>query len=411
MCGKSTLLTKNMDNQQLRRLLAQYFNNTISRADCELLLQYLDEADFAPVSAIIDDVLKTEQPAAPFEPGLQQRIYDRLTADIQERQKAALSQPTAVGRPLGRWTRIAALWIVAIAASLLLYVRLSDPAARAVRETAATPDDILLPDGAQAMLTLANGKTLVLDDSMHGVLASQAGTAIRRTADGSIQYDSRAMEATGQPPPYNTFSTPKGHSHRLILPDGTRVWLNTASAIRFPVAFTGSERTVTLVGEAYFEVAHDPSKPFHVLANGSTIQVLGTHFNVSAYADDARVVTTLLEGAVNVSRDGRNIALNPGEQAIVDGHTGRMWQSQADMQSVMAWKNGYFRFNDEGIESIINKVSKWYDIEKVAYQGQFNDRFTGTFQRSKSITQLFNHLERIAPIKFRIEGKEVVIMK
>src|SRR5690606_31198077 len=143
----------------------------------------------------------------------------------------------------------------------------------------------------------------------------------------------------------------------------------------------------------------------------STIQVLGTHFNVSAYADDARVVTTLLEGAVNVSRDGRNIALNPGEQAIVDGHTGRMWQSQADMQSVMAWKNGYFRFNDEGIESIINKVSKWYDIEKVAYQGQFNDRFTGTFQRSKSITQLFDHLEQIAPIKFKIEGKEVVIMK
>src|SRR5690606_35237757 len=135
-------------------------------------------------------------------------------------------------------------------------------------------------------------------------------------------------------------------SHQLVLPDGTHVWLNTASAIHFPVAFTGNERHVTLIGEAYFEVAHDATKPFKVTANGSTIRVLGTHFNVSAYADEPRVVATLLEGAVDVAGAGSRVVLKPGEQAIVDEETGRIWQEKADIQSVIAWKNGYFRFND-----------------------------------------------------------------
>jgi len=407
-----------MDTQQLRRLLAQYFDNTISRSDCELLLQHLDESDSAQLSAIIDDVLKVRHRAVPFEQAQQTRIYSRLAADISKRREITpRSRSTAADKPFARWARIAALWLAAIATALWLHLQFNSAPSLPQQAAATIPDDIVLPDDNQAVLTLADGKALIVRDSMHGVLANQAGVTIRLTADGSIQYESTVTHGTHtakvprQPIPYNTFSTPKGHSHRLILPDGTPVWLNTASAIRFPVQFTGSERIVTLVGEAYFEVAHDETKPFRVLAEGSTIQVLGTHFNVSAYTDDTQVVTTLLEGAVNVSKNGQHIALRPGEQAIVDGRTGRMWQSTADTQSVMAWKNGYFRFDNESIESIINKVSKWYDIEKVAYHGQFGDRFTGTFQRSKSITQLFDHLEQIAPIKFKIEGKEVVIMK
>ena len=400
-------------NNQLRQLLARYFNNTIDKSDCEVLLQQLENSDPEQVSALVDELLKTEQPTALLGSDRQERIYDKLAAHIQQHSAATVMPPTLPRRPAYRqWIRIAALWTVAISAALLLYYTYRStvyppkhPAA------AATSDDILLPDGTQAMLTLANGETLVLHDSMVGMLASQVGIAIRITADGSVWYDTRSMQVTSAQVPFNTFSTPKGHSHQLVLPDGTRVWLNTSSAIRFPVAFTGDERRVVLTGEAYFEVAHNAAKPFKVEATGSTIAVLGTHFNVSAYADDPQVVTTLLEGAVDVSMDGSRVALKPGEQAVSDGATGRIWQSKADIQSAMAWKNGYFRFNDERIESIINKVSRWYDIERVAYEGQFNDRFTGTFQRSKSIAQLFDHLERIAPIQFRIEGKEVVIMK
>lgn len=399
-----------MDDNRLRQLLAQYFDNTISRKDCELLLKHLDKTDPALVSKIIDELLDKKRPNVSFREKQRKRVYNQLVIKINQR-----NEPDSTVVPVRllsrRWVHIAALLMAIVSIGLLLHHVSSVPAGQDQLTTAGIPEDILLPDDTQAILTLANGQTIVLHDSMDGVLANQAGIAIRRTKDGSILYEPQAVPVNAQEIPFNTFSTPKGYSHQLILPDGTRVWLNTVSAIRFPVAFTEDTREVTLVGEAYFEVSHDTSKPFKVIANGSTIHVLGTHFNVSAYADEQHVVTTLLEGAVNVSKNGSNVELRPGEQAVVDGKTGQVWQSKADIQSVMAWKNGYFRFDDERIESIINKVSKWYDIEKVDYRGQFNDRFTGTFQRSKSIAQLFRHLERIAPIKFKIEGKEVVIMK
>lgn len=396
-----------MDNNQLRQLLSQYFDNVISRADCERLLQYLDETDPAPVSGIIDEVLNQKRPTAPFAEAQRNRIYDRLMTNIEERNEPAPTEKSVPARARW-WIRVAAAWVAVVSIGLLIYYTGSKSVS--LPETA-VGSDILLPDDTQAILTLADGQTIVLHDSMDGILASQAGIAIRRTKDGSILYEPQSMSVAEKEIPFNTFRTPKGYSHQLTLPDGTRVWLNTASSIHFPVIFNGNDRQVTLTGEAYFEVAHDASKPFRVAANGSMIHVLGTHFNVSAYSDEEHVVATVLEGAVNVSRNGSNVELKPGEQAMVDSQTGRIRQSKIDVQSVMAWKNGYFRFDNEPIESIINQVSKWYDIEKVEYRGQFDDRFTGTFQRSKSITQLFRHLERIAPITFSVEGKEVVIMK
>src|SRR5690606_23273169 len=187
--------------------------------------------------------------------------------------------------------------------------------------------------------------------------------------------------------------------------------LNTASSIRYPVVFTGNERSVSLIGEAYFEVAHDPERPFKVVAKGSVIQVLGTRFNVSAFEDDPQMITTLLEGAVNVSKNKQHVVLKPGEQAIVDESVEEIHHSQVDVRAVMAWRNGYFRFDNEPIEGIIKKISRWYDIETVAYQGEFHDRFTGTFQRAKGVSVLFDHLEKIAPIRFEIKERGVVVMK
>src|SRR5690606_37962085 len=336
-------------------------------------------------------------------------VYNQLMADIRKRQ--SIAQEPSVSRTSGStWLHIAAMLVVVASVGLLMYF---NPAANeAAREEPQQNDDILLPDQNQALLTLADGRTIVLSDSLDGILALESGVSIRRGEDGSIiyDYDGRNADLFDGTHKFNTFSTPKGHTYQLVLPDGTRVWLNTASSIHYPVVFAANERKVTLIGEAYFEVAHDRSRPFKVEAKGSVVEVLGTHFNVASFEDDTRVTTTLLAGAVNVSSNRQHVVLKPGEQAVVDESTEDISRAHVDVRAVMAWRNGYFRFDNESIESILKKISRWYDIETVAYQGQFNDRFTGTFQRSKSVSLLFSHLEKLAPIQFEIKERRVVVM-
>ncbi len=280
-------------------------------------------------------------------------------------------------------------------------------------QLSAKTNDILLPDDNATVLTLADGRTIMLNDTEEGILAREGGVNIKKIEDGSIYYEApTSTSITGSEMKFNTMTTPKGHSYQLLLPDGTRVWLNTSSSIRFPIAFNGKERKVILKGEAYFEVAHQDSKPFVVEANGSTVQVLGTHFNISAYEDEAQVTTTLIEGAVKVANSHREVSLKPGQQAVVDNNHKEIIQSRANVKAVLAWKNGYFRFENEGIKSIMSKISRWYDIDEVKYEGSFDDlRFGGTFHRAKEVSKLFSHLEKLAPLHFKIEERRVIIMK
>ncbi|MGK6350564.1 FecR family protein [Parapedobacter sp. DT-150] len=399
-----------MDINRLQQLLAQYFDNTVTRKDCEELLRYLDEEAPASVSTAIDEALETGNTLmVRFNRERQDQLYRELMDTVNRHQ--ADDQPQIASRKsdLTAWFRIAAILIAAISIGLFLYFNPSNPDSPPT--IAKQADDILLPDHNQAILTLDDGRTIVVSDSIVGILAQESGVNITKAEDGSILYQAAQADVANGATKYHTFSTPKGHTYRLLLPDGTKVWLNSSSSIQYPVVFARRERAVSLKGEAYFEVAHDALKPFKVNAQGSAIEVLGTHFNVSAFEDEAHVTTTLLEGVVNVSKNDQRITLKPGEQAIADEKTGNIRQAQADIRSVMAWKNGYFRFDNESIEDIIGKISRWYDIEAVAYQGQFNDRFTGTFQRSKNVSQLFSHLEKLAPIHFEIKERRVVIMK
>lgn len=400
-----------MDSNRLQQLLTQYFESTIARADCEELLAYLDEGDPLTISETIDQVLKANPPETlKFNRDRKTDVYNRLIAEIHQRQTKTDQQlPT---RKLGivPWIKVAALLVAATSVGILLYNnKQSDFNMPAVGS--ATENDITLPEYNEATLTLADGSTIILNDSSDGVLARELGVVIRKADDGSIFYEAKQANVIGGAANYNTFSTPKGSSYRILLPDGTKVWLNTASSIRYPLVFAGDERNVSLNGEAYFEVAPDVSKPFKVEANGSVIQVLGTHFNVSAYADEQQTTTTLVEGAVNVSKNGNTVMLKPNQQAVVDAVTGKIRQSTADVRSAVAWKDGYFRFDDDPIEEIVYKVSRWYDIEAVEYQGEFNERFSGTFQRSKNVSQLFSNLEKLAPIRFEIKERRVVIMR
>ncbi len=272
------------------------------------------------------------------------------------------------------------------------------------------PNNILLPDYNSALLTLADGREIVLNEKNKGLLAQETGVKITQSADGSLLYEAVRGEKSDKVT-YNTFKTPRGNTYQILLPDGTKVWLNAASTLRYPVAFTGNERRVTLNGEAYFEVAHNPQQPFYVDAGGSTIRVLGTHFNVYAYENEQQLKATLVEGAVNLSKDGQTVLLKPNQQATIDKSTGKIIRTEIDVWNALAWKNGYFRFEKASLEDIFTAISRWYDIESVEYQGKFDNRFTGTFQRSKNVSELFRYLEKLAPIHFEIKERRVVVMK
>ncbi len=399
-----------MDNNRLQDLLKQYFDNTISREDCGELLRYLDEGESSAISSAIDQALVTDKSSVTFYSTQQKKIYNHLISKIHQQQIEEFEVVQSHGFNLRHWIKIAAVLVAVIAVGILLYTnQYRNQSLYAIEDKAS--GDILLPNYNQAVLTLADGRTIVLSDSLGGVLAQETGVKITKMEDGSIIYEADNESFIGGETKYNTFSTPKGHTYQLLLPDGTKVWLNTASSIRYPVTFTNHERTVSLTGEAYFEVAQDVSKPFKVMAGGSTVQVLGTQFNVSAYEDEEAVTTTLLEGAVNVSRDGKEVTLKPGQQAVVDGQTGEISQLQADIRLAVAWKNGYFRFDNESIDHILSKISRWYDIQEVSYEGKIDERFTGTFKRSKGVSQLFGHLEKLAPIRFEIDERRVKVMR
>ncbi len=401
-----------MDEPRLLLLLKQYFDNTITRDDCEELLKYLDEGKPTMISAAIDEVLKAEKTPPTFSTQQKETVYRELAKKMQQRETDIPQPSLSPRRPIAplRWIGIAASVMLILSVGLVRYFHPSGSENSAMSSKEIT-NDILLPDDNQAILTLADGRSIVLGDAKEGLLAQEFGVQIKKTADGSILYEASNTRKSTDAPAYNTFSTPKGHMYRLKLPDGTNVWLNTASSLRYPVAFTEKERKVALSGEAFFEVEKDADRPFIVEANGSTIRVLGTHFNLSAYSDEPRTTTTVVEGAVNVSKNGKSVALKPGQQAVVDDMTGTIRQSQVDVRWVIAWKNGYFRFDDESVADIINKISRWYAIDTVEYRGQINDRFTGTFQRSKQVSQLFSNLEKLAPITFEIKERRVIIMK
>lgn len=264
----------------------------------------------------------------------------------------------------------------------------------------------IAPGGNKAILTLQDGSTIVLNDAENGTLATQGNTRVIKLANGQIAYN----EASGPADKvlYNTMTTPRGGEYKLTLPDGTNVWLNSASSINYPTAFVGKERKVSITGEAYFEVAKDKSKPFYVVAGNQSIEVLGTHFNVMAYSDEESIKTTLLEGSVKISEHNNTSILKPGDQAVV-ASKGGITVKPANIDEAMAWKNGYFKFSRVDIKHIMRQISRWYDVE-VAYEGDLpDDEFVGKIGRGENISQILHVLE-LEHVHFKIEGKKIIVL-
>lgn len=261
------------------------------------------------------------------------------------------------------------------------------------------------PGGDRAILTLANGQQIVLDSASDGNLTEQGGVKVIKIG-GQLAYD---VTVPSTQVFYNTISTPRGGQYQLVLGDGSKVWLNAASSLRFPSAFIGKERTVELTGEGYFEIAHNPEMPFIVKVKEMNVAVLGTHFNINSYEDESSVKTTLLEGRVKVQEKEKQLYLNPGQQAVLNPNDGGLKVVYSvDVEEVVAWKNGQFMFNSADIAAVMRQVSRWYDVE-VVFKGNLNETVSGELPRSENVSQLLKLLELTGKLNFEIDGKRIIV--
>ncbi|MBO9631561.1 MAG: DUF4974 domain-containing protein [Chitinophagaceae bacterium] len=288
---------------------------------------------------------------------------------------------------------------------------------------AGTTTSPILPGGNKATLTLGDGSTIILDTAGNTTLAEQGATRIIKLNNGQLAYKGVQGQHADASTLYNTIRTPNGGQYQVILPDGTKAWLNAASVLRFPISFTGNERKVQLSGEAYFEVAQNSKLPFRVLTTDAqeaplgVVEVLGTSFNVNAYHNEPTVRTTLVEGKVRVSAADTNrsqtpVILTQGMQSIVEndqGRGGNIRVIRVDTDDVIAWKNGLFNFNNADIKTVMRQLARWYDVE-VVYEGNLsNEKFDGEISRNSTLSEVFNILE-LSAVHFKVEGRKVIVM-
>jgi ferric-dicitrate binding protein FerR (iron transport regulator) len=309
-----------------------------------------------------------------------------------------------------RWLAAAAVLVFSISAGLLWHFRSRAVFLVADHANTLKHQAIIKPGGERATLTLADGKIIRLDEKVKGVLSLQGNATISQLSTGQLTYIVGSGKSGVSGNVYNSIVTPQGGEYKIVLSDGTKVWLNSASSLKYPAVFSGHDRRVELAGEAYFEVAKNREMPFKVVVKGMAIEVLGTHFNVMAYNNEKAVETTLLEGKVKLTNDKRQAYLLPGQRGILtDKQPGFEIQS-ADIQKAVAWKNGYFTFKQESIQSIMRKVARWYNVE-VVYQGDVEDKtFGGSVSRFADISELLKTLELTGTIHFKIEGRRVIVM-
>lgn len=333
---------------------------------------------------------------------LEQRMLARIHATIKG--TAENQKPAKTRRLWIRWAA-AAILVLAIGSAAWFYYNgklhqgITDP-------QLANNVDVAAPSVSRAVITLANGKQIFLDSAANGNLFDDKGVEVEKIADGQIVYKEDKSIA-GNANVYHTLTNPRGSRViDVILSDGSHIWLNAESSLRFPVAFSDNERRIEITGEAYFEVSRDITRKFIVQANGVTTQVLGTHFNVNAYKDEPMRKVTLLEGLVSVSNGDKSVFIKPGQQAQLEENISVA--NNVDIESVMAWKNGQFSFAGDDVASLMRKIEKWYDVDVVLEGDIPPAKFRGKFSRSNSIAETLRLLEA-SGIRFRIDGKKIFV--
>jgi hypothetical protein len=382
-----------METDRLHILLHRYTEGlTSAEEEQELMRELADTGNAEKVQPWLEKAWDEH----PVKNHLSPEQSDTLYATVQQ----AIAPRIIPSFGWKRYTAAAAV-IFIIGAGYLLYI-LRQPQGNVVKPAIANQIKSDVPPGKTgAVLTLTSGKTIVLDTAQNGKVLDNF-----TKDDESITVESSVTE-------YATLTTPKARTQQLVLSDGSRLWLNAASSIHFPTLFSGKERRVEITGEVYFEIAHNPNMPFHVKVNDMDVEVLGTHFNINSYNDEAAIKTTLLEGSVKVQalRSGKGnkaVVLKPGQQSLLNSSGQLSLNKAVDLEEVMAWKNGYFLFNAADIETIMRQVSRWYDVDVIYVGKKPAGHFKGMPSRDLTASQMLKVIE-YGGVKIRIEGKKIYV--
>ncbi|MGO3195187.1 MAG: FecR family protein [Sphingobacterium sp.] len=354
----------------------------------------------------------TEEERAYIESWYNKDINDEITIserDIEHDIQVIREQlPVPIRRPTIAWRGYAAAAAVAIICGLFIYIRnVPDAKNLSSKSVVVTASDVM-PGSNKATLTLADGSEVLLDDQAVGTIAQQAEQMVYKTEDGQIVYQSGEQQTDLSKPSFNTITTPRGGQYHVTLPDGTKVWINAASSLRYNTSNAAGERLVELKGEGYFEVAPDADRPFKVITDNQVVEVLGTHFNINSYNDEPSTKTTLLEGSVKIleKKTKRTAVLKPGQQASL-GKNNKLIVKNVAAGDAVAWKDGLFRFNHSDIEIVMRQMSRWYDVE-VEFEGEKPAiKLWGEVYRNVNASQALEILTYFN-LKYRIETKDGV---
>ncbi len=405
-----------MNQNKLIELLGLFVDGGISREDYDLLVDYIRaNPEDEELNIAIDTVFKNSKKFNLLNGDDKELIFQNIIRNKHfdsEIQNELEIIPTFAPR-LWYQLGIAASILILITTGLYFYKNrtVDDNIAAKVVEP---KEAIITPGDDKAILTLSDGTKIILEDAKNGILANQAGVSIQKTSDGELLYSFSNSANTVSPETkenviYNKIETPIGGKYQVNLPDGSKVWLNSSSSLRFSALFNGHTREVELSGEAYFDVSKNKGKPFRVITKDQIVEVLGTQFNINSYSDEGPIKTTLIEGSVKIIYKDKVVLLSPGQQfqpkelvsAVVE----------ADTEEVVAWKDGYFVFKNEDIKSIMRKLSRWYNVE-VSYSGNIPEvGFGGNISKSKDISEVLDVLQLTNAIHFKVEGRRITVMR
>lgn len=383
-----------MEKTRIAFLLGRCLNREATGEELEEFYMLASSAgNEAELEQLVQDILEGEA----FPETLGGTASQEILASI-------LQKP--IERPMKRYFLLRHWWA---AASIILLLCAGIYFWTANKRNPASPAVVLnsadiQPGKEGAVLMLADGSQVLLDTIQHGVVALQGGV-VARVINGTLLY-----EGNGDHVLYNTMTTPKGRQFQLTLPDGTRVWLNSTSSIRYPTTFTGQERRVEITGEAYFDVAKNTVMPFRVDVRGKAlVEVLGTRFNVNAYFNENSINTTLLEGRVKVSRAGSPAAiLQPGQQARIGDESG-ITVDNVNVDNAIAWKEGIFTFNGLSFAAITRQLERWYDIEVIFQDHVPTVELVGEMSKDVPLSGVLKYFDHLG-IDYRLEGKRLIIL-
>ena len=388
-----------MNKEDLHRLFKKYINNECTSEEVELLLRYFETNAYNKnLRGLIAEQLEVKSNLHDDKKQLLETAFFNIQQTIQKPvNKVSLIH---INR---RLIAAAAILVFVITGAALLVLNRNTIISSTKKIASQTK---ILPGRNKAILQLANGEKIVLDSLNNEVINENAG--VIKAKNGQLIYGNN--QTASQEINYNTVSIPNGGQYQIVLSDGTKVWLNSASSLHYPVTFIGKERTVELTGEAYFEVAKNAGMPFKVKVKNTIVEVLGTHFNVMAYDNEENLKTTLLEGAVKISAAGNVNILKPGQQLQLNNAGNATLVANADVDEAVAWKNGLFRFNDADISSIMKQLARWYDID-ISFEGKIPPtHFGGEVSRNSDLSQVLKILET-SGIHFKLEGRQLTVQQ